>query len=369
MAHLRESPPGPRRMPGSPAGLPRIPENRPRMPLVPILTLGPATSSPDMMAALLGVAGAFRLNASHLVPESLARWLEALDRVFHSAGHTVPVYVDLQGAKMRIGSYPDCRFLPERVHLILGEKSETPQTIPVPHPAFFQAVRAGDLLTLNDARVGLRVLSTDDRACQAEVVRDGPLSSHKGLNRRGHPLPCPSLSEGDRRAVEVALDHEFVRFAFSFVHDGTEADLIRPRVGGRVVAAKIELPEALDHLGGIADRFDELWLCRGDLGAQAGLAALGSLQETFVRRATGLGRPRYLAGQVLEYMTHFPQPTRAEVVGLFQAEREGFAGVVLSDETAVGRHPLEVARLLAELGFRASFSPPCESAFENPAGR
>ncbi len=339
------------------------------MPLVPILTLGPATSSPDMLADLLGVAGAFRLNASHLDPEGLGRWLEALSRLFDRAGRTVPVYVDLQGAKMRIGSFPQCQTLPERVRLFLGDRAETSQTIPVPHRAFFPAVRPGDLLTLNDARVCLRVLRADDRACEAEVLRNGPLSSHKGLNRRVHPLPCPDLSEGDRRAVQVALEHDFARFAFSFVHDGEEADLVRPLVGGRVVAAKIELPEALDHLGGIADRFDELWLCRGDLGAQAGLAALGGLQETFVDRVRGLGKPFYLAGQVLEYMTHFPQPTRAEVVGLYQAEREGFAGVVLSDETAVGRHPLQAANLLVDLGFQASFSASCESAFENSPGR
>ncbi len=319
------------------------------MPLLPVLTLGPATSSPAVLSAISEAAGAFRLNSSHLRPEELDRWLDALARLFRSGGRVVPVYVDLQGAKLRIGSYPDCQSVPERVRLVRGEQASSPEAIPVPHEAFFEAVRPGDTLTLNDARVWLRVLSTSIGACEAEVVRNGPLSSHKGLNRMVRPLPCRHLSEADRGAVEVALRYEFTRFAFSFVHDGAEADLVRPLVGQRVVAAKIEFPEAMAHLEEIARRFDELWLCRGDLGAQAGLAALGPLQEAFAHRAIGLGKPCYLAGQVLEYMTHFPQPTRAEVVGLHQAERDGFAGVVLSDETAVGRNPLEVARLLLSL--------------------
>lgn len=319
------------------------------MPLLPILTLGPATSSEALMAELLEVAGAFRLNASHLSAEDLGRWLDALARLFQARGREIPVYVDLQGAKVRIGSYPACERLPDRVRLVRHGEGSSPEAIPVPHDSFFQALRPGDTLTLNDARVWLRVLATGPESCDAEVVRNGPLSSHKGVNRTVRPLPCPRLSEADGRAVEVALRHGFTRFAFSFVHDGTEADLLRPRTGSRPLAAKIEFPEAMAHLEAIAPRFDELWLCRGDLGAQAGLTALGPLQEDFARRLPALGKPGYLAGQVLEHMTWFPQPTRAEVVGLYQAERDGFAGFVLSDETAVGRHPLEVARFLASL--------------------
>ena len=319
------------------------------MPLVPILTLGPASSSEAVLACLLEAAGGFRLNASHLSPEDLERWLETLAGLFAAQGRVVPVYVDLQGAKVRIGAYPACQQLPDRVLLVREAEGAPAGAIPVPHDSFFEAVREGDTLTLNDARVWLRVLALRPGACEAEVVRNGPLSSRKGLNRPVRPLPCPALSQADRRAVEVSLGYPFTRFAFSFVHDGSEADLLRPLAGGRAVAAKIEFPEAMAHLEGIAARFDELWLCRGDLGAQAGLAALGPLQEAFARRIPGLGKPCYLAGQVLEYMTHFPLPTRAEVVGLYQAERDGFSGIVLSDETAVGRNPLEVARFLVSL--------------------
>ena len=318
-----------------------------------IVTLGPASSDLPVLEALLDVACAFRLNASHVTGADLGQWLEKIAALRVARGREIPVYVDLQGAKMRIGRYDEQEGLPPRIRFEHGTESDSPECIPVPHAVFFETVQPGDTITLNDARVSVRIEEVE-RAGPAphawgQVVQDGPLSSHKGINRQDHPLPCRCLSDRDREAVRVAMEWPFTRFAFSFVVDGSEATLLRPLVGGRPMVAKIERPEAFPHLEGIAAAFDELWLCRGDLGAQAGLASLGRLQEEFVQRCPGLGRPYHLAGQVLEHMTHFPNPTRTEVVALYQAERDGFAGFVLSDETAVGRHPLDVARLLREL--------------------
>lgn len=319
------------------------------MTLLPIVTLGPATSDEADIAALLDVAAAFRLNASHLSSDALSGWLGTIARVIGRQARSVPVYIDLQGAKMRIGDISPRDRLPDRVRLIFARAHDVPDHIPVPHVDFFSSVAPGDLITLNDARVALRVTAVSSDHCDAEVTRNGPLSPHKGLNRDTRPLPCPRLTDADRAAVEIAMRWPNTRFAFSFVHDGSEAALLRPLTGDRVIAAKIEQPQAFPHLPSIAAAFDEMWLCRGDLGAQAGLAALGPLQEAFTDTARSLGKPYFLAGQVLEHMTWFPQPTRAEVVGLHQAAREGFAGVVLSDETAVGRHPREVAAFLASL--------------------
>lgn len=315
-----------------------------------IVTLGPATSDAATMEALLDVAAAFRLNASHVTGAELGEWLRRIAEVLAERGRDIPVYVDLQGAKMRIGHYEAREGLPPRVRFMPGVESDAPECIPVPHAIFFEAVQPGDTITLNDARVSIRIDDVErggpSPRAWGRVVRDGPLSSHKGINRQEHPLPCPSLNDQDREAVAVAMGWPFTRFAFSFVVDGSEAGLLRPLVGRRPMVAKIERPEAFPHLEEIAAAFDELWLCRGDLGAQAGLARLGAMQEEFVQRCRGLGRPYVLAGQVLEHMTHFPNPTRTEVVHLYQAERAGFSGFVLSDETAVGRYPLEVARLL-----------------------
>lgn len=133
------------------------------------------------------------------------------------------------------------------------------------------------------------------------------------------------------------MGHEFTRFAFSFVHDGAEADLLRPLTGARVVAAKIEFPEAMANLEAIAERFDELWLCRGDLGAQAGLAALGPLQEVFAPHPGSGSRATSRAGARAH--DALPPADPGGGGGAYQAERDGFAGIVLSGRDGRGEEP------------------------------
>jgi len=314
-----------------------------------IATLGPASADETILREILDVAAAFRLNAAHLDPAALTAWLTRLASLFSAAGREVPVYVDLSGAKMRIGVYPASDTLPERIRFVSGTASLSAHDVPVPHPVFFEAIRRGDIVTLNDARLAVRILSHDTTSADGEVLRNGPLSSHKGINRVAHPLPYPRLSQADGAVLQAALAFPFTCVAFSFVVDGTEASLLRPVARNRRLAAKIERPEAFGHLENIADAFDEVWLCRGDLGAQAGLRVLGALQDRFVAFGRTQSKPYFLAGQVLEHMTHFPQPTRAEVVGLHAAARDGFAGIVLSDETAIGHDPRAVARFLREM--------------------
>ena len=302
-------------------------------------TLGPASSSDKIIAALLKTADRFRLNSSHLTAPQLGAWLKKLRRAYWTASRSIPVVVDLQGAKMRIGRIPETRGLPEKIKFVHSAASSRAGVLPVPHAGFFEAIREGDELTLNDARVRVRM----EKNFRATVVTNGPLSSFKGVNRPAHPLPYPEPSRADLAAIRASLDFEFTQFAFSFVHDGTEAAIIKPLISGRVLAAKIERPDSMKHLAAIANVFDELWLCRGDLGAQAGIENLGPLQEEFIRTMVKLGRPACLAGQVLEHMSICREPTRSEVVHLYDAARAGFSGIVLSDETAIGRHPAAAA--------------------------
>lgn len=313
-----------------------------------ILTLGPASQGHDVLLTFLHAADAFRLNVAHLSPAATTAWLERLQEVFAEAGRVIPVVLDLQGAKMRIGEIERVDALPERVVLVHGDRSEAPTEIPVPHAELFESVKPGETLLLNDSRVCLRVLENRGGTVSAETVRNGPLSSHKGINRAMHPLPFRDLTPGDRSAVQAGLAFPFVQFALSFVLQASDATIARRYVGERPLVAKIERPEAFANLDEIAQAFSALWLCRGDLGAQAGLRALGPLQRDFTARIGEFGKPAFLAGQVLEHMTSHPEPTRAEVVGLYEAVQSGFQGIVLSDETAVGRNPLEVVRFLSE---------------------
>ena len=319
-----------------------------------VATLGPASAQVETQRALAEVVDRFRLNASHLDAASLERWLEGLAALYWELGRELPVVVDLQGAKMRVGA------LPTPLELVQGstvcfvrDQPRDPghdigiDAIPVLHPQLYAAIAAGERLWLDDARLEVAVSEVDAEAgeIRAEVLRGGLLRANKGINRPQHPVPCETLSPRDEAMLKVALRYRFCELAFSFVHDGSEAALL-PTTVKRI--AKIEREEALSHLHAISAAFDELWLCRGDLGSQAGIFRLGELQERFCVEhiAAHPDTPGLLAGQVLEHLTEHREATRSEVVGLHQAERSGFAGIVLSDETAVGR---ELAAVIAFL--------------------
>ncbi|MEQ9666896.1 pyruvate kinase [Coleofasciculus sp. G2-EDA-02] len=312
-----------------------------------VLTLGPATETKPLITHLSQTADRFRLNVAHLTAEGLKTWLERLAEIFTEQGKALPLVLDLQGAKMRIGNYPSCDDLPSEIRLVFGHSSNHITQVPIPHQTFFQELKIGDKLSLNDARIQLEVIEIQDKSATANVITNGELSSYKGINRVDHPVPFTQLSQHDQRAVELGLRYPFVQFACSFVLDGKEVTPIRQQIGDRYLIAKIERPEAMSYLSQLDQGFDELWFCRGDLGAQVGCKALGQLQAAFIAQFPQLSRPKFLAGQVLEYMTHFPQPTRTEVVHLYDIQQAGFDGIVLSDETAIGRYPAKVADFLA----------------------
>jgi len=314
-----------------------------------VFTLGPASENKRLIRQLSRTADRFRLNVAHITADGLKTWLERLTEIFTEQGTTLPLVLDLQGAKMRVGSYPSCDYLPEKVRLFFGQSSDDITQLPIPDKNLFNELSIGDRLSLNDARIQLEVIEIQDKIATAKVLTNGGLSSYKGINRVDHPVPFTQLNQHDQRAVELGLTYPFVQFTCSFVLDGKEVTPIRQQIGDRYLIAKIERPEAMRHLSQLDQGFDELWFCRGDLGAQVGLKTLGEWQAAFIAQFPQLSRPKFLAGQVLEYMTHFPQPTRSEVVHLYDIQQAGFDGIVLSDETAIGQYPIQVADFLAQL--------------------
>lgn len=317
------------------------------------MTLGPASEDEKILSRLLKTADRFRINSSFETPESLEKKLASLKTLFEREGKTIPVVIDLQGAKMRLGTINAGLYKPEsfpsHIQLIPGTSSDTPGELPVPHRELFGQCYPGDILTLNDSRVHLEVISVKPELIDTRVIQKGPLASFKGINRPKHPLKVSSLLSRDEKLIKASLPFDFVEYAYSFVYKGDEYKWLRA-VTGKKITAKIELPESFAYLEQIFTNFDQVWLCRGDLGAQAGLFKLGELQKSFILFCRENNKQAHLAGQVLEHMTHFTEPTRAEAVGLYDALDAGFAGIVLSDETAAGIDPEGVAGFLD--GFR-----------------
>lgn len=312
-----------------------------------ILTIGPASSSPEMVAALARVATRFRLNTSHMSAARLRESLSGIGRVFHEAGRVLPVVLDLQGAKVRIGRYPEVGRVPARVELRLAEASDAPAVIPIPHESVFEKTAVGDVVHLNDRRVILRITGRNSPGSfEADCIRSGPLSSNKGFNCENRAYELVRLSLRDAEAIRIGNEFPFVEYAVSFVLDGSEAGLFRPLTENRRLIAKIERPAAIDRLTAIDALFDETWLCRGDLGAEADLRDLGALQARYVAAFPALRRPKILAGEVLGSMTAAPLPSRSEIVHLHDILAAGFDGIVLSDETAAGSHISDVISFL-----------------------
>lgn len=313
-----------------------------------VVTLGPKSLG---LASELHRSGAdtLRLNASHLP----AKALEAAIVRARRAAPAARILVDLQGAKMRLGRFSPRRVArDDRVALVLAQESHG-DALPLPHAELFEVLQPGDTLSLDDGRHHALVERCGGQRLTMRMLTAGTLLARKGVNRADHPVTLEGLTERDRNAISVARSAGCGDFAVSFVSDGRECDWVRQLAPEAHVTAKLERSDALEHLEAIAARADELWVCRGDLGAQLGLLALGRAVAQVAPQS--LPVPVLMAGQVLEHMRHGTQPTRSEICHLSDLLARGYAGVVLSDETALGDSPeLATEWAAALLGLRAA---------------
>jgi pyruvate kinase len=304
-----------------------------------IATIGPASASVAPQLAAAG-ATAFRLNASHLDASELSDALGRLARECPEA----PVVVDLQGAKMRLA-------LPWPREVGTGELVRFTRApggdVHVPHPELFEQARAGDVLSADDGRVRFEVEPAGAGVIGARALNAGVLRPRTGVNLERHPVRLAGLTALDAQACRLAAEGGAAALAFSFMLDGTEAAWLRHAAPGCGVVGKIERREAVDHLRDIAERVDSIWICRGDLGAQLGPAALARSVAALDPRRFPV--PVLMAGQVLEHLTRHQEPTRSEVCHLFDLVARGFAGIVLSDETAIGDDPVHAVATAASL--------------------
>ena len=305
-----------------------------------VATLGPASSG---LAAAMASAGAtaFRLNASHLEAGGVAAWLARL----RSEAPGVPVVVDLQGAKMRVGDFPVRQVAPgERTRF--SARPSAPDELPLPHPELFEQLRAGEVLSLDDDRLRCEVEEVRGHGLVARWLTGGALAPRKGVNRASHPVELGGLSERDR-AQPLEASPFGASFAFSFMTDGREAAWVRAAAPGARVVAKVERAEAVTNLDRVLAATDAAWICRGDLGAQLGPRALAEFVARF--RPPAAGPPVLMAGQVLHHLVSSVEPTRSEVCHLYELLARGYAGIVLSDETAVGQAPVDAVRAARRL--------------------
>ncbi len=274
-------------------------------------------------------------------------WITGFAGSRSSAWHSrvrTPLVLDLQGSKWRLGLIPEQVLAPDQtVELVLAEKADQPGRLPVPHADFFLAAQvSSSQIVLNDGKIRLHLVRAGEDMIWATVIKGGAISARKGITYADSSYRMESLSEKDFAIFTRSRSIEQIRFAISYVRDVTEMEKYR-QIFERpaYLIAKLERLPAVDQALEIAAVADELWLCRGDLGAELGLRAMAEAVHRFSQQLHKIPVPAILAGQVLEHLTLHSSPTRSEVCFLFDALMNGYKGVVLSDETAIGKFPVE----------------------------
>ena len=330
-----------------------------------IATLGPASSSPDVLDALLAAGvDIFRLNFSHGSHESHA---EVYQRVRDAAARRnciVAVMQDLSGPKIRTGPLAPGTTLMlkegDELRIASGDAHGREGLVFTPYGELVRSAKPGDRLLLDDGRIELRVTHSGDPLTTV-VVNGGELGGKKGINAPGVALPSSALTEKDAADLRFGLGLGVDYVALSFVQ--TAADVLRARevmdaAGTRVpIIAKIERPAAVQELGAILDVAQGVMVARGDLGLEMPLEQVPRVQKEIVRRARAAGRPVIVATQVLESMRETPRPTRAEVSDAANAVNEGVDAIMLAGETAVGAYPIKTVQTLARIIVEAELAP------------
>ncbi len=307
-----------------------------------VVTLGPSSTGKEAELAKCG-ATHFRINSSHLTLEGLSEYLVGAQLRAPQIG----VVVNLQGAKMRLGDFEPRRVSAGQcVSFVLAEAVSSEQ-IPLPHPEPYTVLKPRDVISVDDGRLSATVEAVQDNRIDVRMQSEGLILARKGFNRAVHPVALENLTPRDVEIIKAAYSAGCRRFALSFVGDGRECEWVRQHAGPVDVIAKIERQDALTEIDRIAGYSDALWICRGDLGAQLGSAALG---RSVARIAPGsFSIPVSMAGQVFEHLTEHRSPTRSEICHLYDLLARGYAGIVLSDETAIGSDPLNAVRTVGEL--------------------
>ena len=311
-----------------------------------VATLGPASSDRSMIARLFEAgADVFRINMSHTTHERMRELVATIRAVETEHGRPIGILVDLQGPKLRVGSFmanPVTLTKDETFTLDTDPAPGDASRVHLPHPEIFAAIAPGHTLLLDDGKIRLRALEADKTRILARVEVGGKLSDRKGVSLPDTTIPFSALTAKDRSDLEAALDASIDWVALSFIQRPEDIAEAKKITRGRaVVMAKIEKPQAINRLGEIIDLADALMVARGDLGVEMPLEKVPSLQKQMTRMARRAGKPVVIATQMLESMIASPVPTRAEVSDVSTAIFEGADAIMLSAESAAGQYPVE----------------------------
>ena len=321
-----------------------------------VCTLGPATDSVEMLSALIRAGmDVARINMSHGTHDEHGAQLDRLRQACEATGKSVTVFADLQGPKIRLGTFAEPVTLTNGQRFTIttddvqGDANRASTTL----KSLTDDVRPGDAILIDDGNLTLKAVEVTGTDVVCEVIAGGPISDHKGINLPGVPVSVPALSEKDEDDLRWALRQPVDLVALSFVrsaHDVAPVHAIMDEMGVRLpVIAKIEKPQAVHALDEIVDSFDAIMVARGDLGVEMPFEDVPLVQKRIITTARTWAKPVIVATQILDSMIHSPRPTRAEASDVANAVMDGADAVMLSGETSVGQYPVQAVEAMERI--------------------
>jgi pyruvate kinase len=322
-----------------------------------VATLGPASNTEPVFRNLVRAGvDVVRLNFSHGNHEEKLQLIQMIRKVSREERRSLCILADLQGPKIRTSKLKD-----HEVMLKAGQRlTITPRDVPgtaslvgTTFKTLAENVEQGSRILLSDGLIELRVHEVVGSDVICEVINGGLLGENKGINLPGIPVRVPSLTVKDTEDLEFALKNGVDAVAVSFVRTAEDVQLVRNRVaalGGETwIIAKLEKPQAIEHLESILQAADGIMVARGDLGVEVPPEQVPAIQKHIIRRATEHRKPVITATQMLESMIDNPRPTRAEVSDVANAVYDGTDAVMLSGESAIGKYPVETVSMMARI--------------------
>src|SRR5580658_1963065 len=323
-----------------------------------VATLGPASNTESVIRDVVRAGvDVVRLNFSHSTHERKLAVIKLIRKVSREERKPLCILGDLQGPKIRTSNLKDHQPVLLKAG---GRLTVTPRDVPgtaslvgTTFKTLAENVEQGSRILLSDGLIELRVHDVDGDDVVCEIINGGMLGENKGINLPGIPVRVPSLTDKDSQDLEFALKNGVDAIAVSFVRTAEDVRLVRNRVsayGGETwIIAKLEKPQAIEHLDAILTVADGIMVARGDLGVEVPPEKVPAIQKHIIRRAAEFRKPVITATQMLESMIDNPRPTRAEVSDVANAVYDGTDAVMLSGESAVGKYPVETVAMMARI--------------------
>ena len=323
-----------------------------------VATLGPASSKKEVLLAMIKAGvDVCRLNFSHGSQADHQQVIDVIREINKKYKTNVGILADLQGPKIRIGLVKDGGINligGHRIEITTNELVGDDKQIYITYQSFPKDVRAGEIILLDDGKIQMRVIETNNHdSVLCEVIYGGILTSRKGVNLPNTKVSIPSLTEEDLTNLEFALQNDVEWIGLSFVRSAEDIIELKRIIGrseksARVIA-KIEKPEAIDNIDAIVEVSDAVMVARGDLGVEMPMEQVPMLQKMIIKKCTAASKPVIVATQMLESMITSARPTRAEVNDVANSVLDGADAVMLSGETSVGEYPTIVIETMQKI--------------------